>query len=155
LAEVYTRLGHGAENATWRNFYLAGAMELKAAPNPAPVDLGAPDVIAAITVEQIFGSLAIRVDGPKAWNERFTIDWHLTDLDEHHRTTMSNGALIHRERPPASPADLTLRLTKPQLLGLIAGTDGDGVDHDGDMTVLHRLTAVLEEPTPGFAVVTP
>ncbi|MFD0890825.1 alkyl sulfatase dimerization domain-containing protein, partial [Streptosporangium algeriense] len=25
LAEVYTRLGHGAENATWRNFYLAGA----------------------------------------------------------------------------------------------------------------------------------
>ena len=28
LAEVYTRLGHGAENAAWRNSYLMGALEL-------------------------------------------------------------------------------------------------------------------------------
>ena len=30
LAGVYEQLGYGAENATWRNFYLTGALELAA-----------------------------------------------------------------------------------------------------------------------------
>ncbi|MEU1881062.1 alkyl sulfatase dimerization domain-containing protein [Streptosporangium sp. NPDC020072] len=158
LAEVYTRLGHGAENATWRNFYLAGAAELAEGPSAGTADTTSPDMLSALSAEQIFGSLAIRVNGPKAWNERFAIDWHLTDLDEHHRTTMSNGALTHRRTSPGESADLTLRLTRQRLLDLIVG-DGsgglDGVDHDGDATVLRRLGAVLEESTPDFAIVTP
>ncbi|MDP9869491.1 MULTISPECIES: alkyl/aryl-sulfatase [Streptosporangium] len=155
LAQVYVRLGHGAENATWRNFYLTGATELTGHPSAAATDTTSSDMFRALTVEQIFDSLAIRVHGPNAWNERFTIDWHLTDLDERHRTTMSNGAMIHERTTSGDGADLRLRLTKQRLLGLLAGDDIDGIDHDGDLGVLRRLTAVLEDPTPDFAIVTP
>src|SRR5690606_16859534 len=32
LAQVYERLGHGAENGTWRNCFLVGAQELRTGP---------------------------------------------------------------------------------------------------------------------------
>ncbi|MER6508826.1 alkyl sulfatase dimerization domain-containing protein [Nonomuraea sp. NPDC001636] len=167
LAQVYTRLGQGAENATWRNFYLTGAAELKDGPSPGATDTTSPDMLAALSSEQIFDSLAIRVNGPDAWNERFAIDWHLTDLDERHRTTMSNGVLIHQRSPSGDGADLTLRLTRQRLLSLLSGdgdsdgesdggdSEGGGLDHDGDLTVLRRLASLLEQPKPDFAIVTP
>jgi alkyl sulfatase BDS1-like metallo-beta-lactamase superfamily hydrolase len=155
LAEVYTRLGQGAENGTWRNFYLVGALELTGDVVPANIDSTSPEMIAALTVEQVFDSLAIRVDGPKAWNESLVIDWRLTDLNQRHRITLSNGALIHQADPPRQPADLTLTLTKQQLLGLLTGRQADGIEHEGDMDVLRRLTAVLDDPDPAFAIVTP
>ena len=40
LADVLTRLGYGAENATWRNCYLTGAQELRAATSHATGQLG-------------------------------------------------------------------------------------------------------------------
>jgi alkyl sulfatase BDS1-like metallo-beta-lactamase superfamily hydrolase len=155
LAEVYTRLGQGAENGTWRNFYLVGALELTGDVVPANLNSTSPEMIAALTVEQVFDSLAIRVDGPKAWNESLVIDWRLTDLNQRHRITLSNGALIHQADPPRQPADLTLTLTKQQLLGLLTGRQADGIEHEGDMDVLRRLTAVLDDPDPAFAIVTP
>ncbi|TMR11853.1 MBL fold metallo-hydrolase [Nonomuraea turkmeniaca] len=154
LAEIYTRLGHGAENATWRNFYLMGALELAEGIVPATMDTVPPDLLAALTMEQVFDSLAIRVDGPRAWHERLAIDWHLTDLGERHRTTLSNGALIHQAEPPDEGADLTLRLTKAQLLGLLSGKGVEGVEREGDTSALRRLVAVLDRPVPDFAIVT-
>lgn len=154
LAEVYTRLGHGAENATWRNFYLMGALELADGILPAAMAPGSPDVLAALSVEQIFDSIAIRVNGPRAWHERLAIDWELTDLGERHRTTLSNGAFIQQPAPPGGGADLTLRLTKAQLVGLLAGKGVEGVEREGDTSVLQRLVAVLDRPVPDFAIVT-
>ncbi|NUP65631.1 MAG: MBL fold metallo-hydrolase [Nonomuraea sp.] len=155
LAEVYTRLGHGSENGTWRNFYLVGAMELAGDVVPANLDTTSPEMLDALTLDQIFDSLAIRVDGPRAWNESLSIDWQLTDANQRHRTTLSNGALVQQSDPPPQPVDLTLTLTRPRLLGLLAGEAADGIQHEGDMNVLSRLTAVLDDPVPAFAIVTP
>ncbi|NUP77499.1 MAG: MBL fold metallo-hydrolase [Nonomuraea sp.] len=155
LAEVYTRLGHGSENGTWRNFYLVGAMELAGDVVPANLDTTSPEMLDALTLDQIFDSLAIRVDGPRAWNESLSIDWQLTDANQRHRTTLSNGALVQQSDPPPQPVDLTLMLTRPRLLGLLAGEAADGIQHEGDMNVLSRLTAVLDDPVPAFAIVTP
>ncbi|MER6943657.1 alkyl sulfatase dimerization domain-containing protein [Nonomuraea sp. NPDC000554] len=155
LAEVYTRLGHGSENGTWRNLYLMGALELTDGIVPADIDTGSPDLVAALSVPQIFDSIAIRIDGPRAWHERLSIDWHLTDLGERYRTTLSNGALIQQADPPEQDVDLTLRLTKAQFLGLLTGKGVEGVDREGDTGVLRRLVAVLDNPVPDFAIVTP
>ncbi|MFI7452225.1 alkyl/aryl-sulfatase [Nonomuraea sp. NPDC049714] len=158
LAEVYTRLGHGAENAAWRNAYLMGALELDDGIVPAtgaPGTAVSPDLAAALSVSQIFDAIAVRVDGPRAWNESLSIDWHLTDLGQCFRTTLSNGALIQQMDPPPQPADLTLRLTKAQLLAMLMGRDVEGVDREGDTRVLKRLVAVLDAPVRDFAIVTP
>ena len=159
LAETYQRLGQGAENATWRNFYLMGAKELREGVVPAPIAPLGTGMVEALTVEQLFDSIAILIDGPRAWPEHLTIDWELTDLKQHYRMTLSNGALIHHPKPDPAPdeADLSLTLTKPQLLGLLGGTiaDLDGIEHRGDPAVLQRLAGLLDRPDTNFAIVTP
>ncbi|MGW5314665.1 alkyl/aryl-sulfatase [Nocardia thailandica] len=155
LAEVYTRLGFGSENATWRGFYLTGAVELRNGIVPTPVNT-ATGLATQLTIGQLFDTIAIRVNGPRAAGDSFRIDWRFTDLDTTMRLTLSNGALIRTENPrrPAD-VDLTVTLTKLQLLGLLAGQGLDGIDHTGDPAVLQRLLALLDTPDPNFPIVTP
>jgi alkyl sulfatase BDS1-like metallo-beta-lactamase superfamily hydrolase len=155
LASAYERLGHGAENGTWRNFYLQGAYELRNSVDANDVNLVSPDVIAALSVTQLFDTVAIRINGPQAWDLSGAIDWIFTDLDLRHRTELSNGVLIQRDNPPGE-AQLTVTLTKPQLIGLLGGqltlTDVQTV---GDAEIVHQLLRALDEGKPGFAIVTP
>ncbi|MFD6525636.1 MULTISPECIES: alkyl/aryl-sulfatase [unclassified Isoptericola] len=155
LADVLERLGHGAENGTWRNFYLVGAHELRHGVLRTEMDFGSGMAV-ALTLEQIFDTLAIRVDGPKAWDEHFVIDWHFTDADARYRTTLSNGVLVTEPgEESADGADLALTLTKRQLLGIAAGAPASDLEHTGDLGVLARLAAVLGKPDANFEVVAP
>lgn len=154
LAQVYERLGHGAENGIWRNFYLTGAQELRHGPEVTPVDLGG-GMAAVLSIEQIFDTLAIRIDAPKAWHDTIVIDWTFTDLGRSYRTTLRNGVLVQQQDPPAGHPDLSLTLTKPQLLGMLAGKGLGGITHDGDLGSLARMQAYLDAPDPRFAIVTP
>ncbi|HYN72531.1 MAG TPA: alkyl sulfatase C-terminal domain-containing protein [Nakamurella sp.] len=96
----------------------------------------------ALTVEQLFDTIAIRIDGPRAAAESLVIECHFTDSGSTLRLTLSNGALIQTENPrTAATPDLTLRLTKAQLLGLLGGHGLTGIEHTGDPAVLGRLLA--------------
>ncbi|GLZ76686.1 beta-lactamase-like protein [Actinorhabdospora filicis] len=153
LAGVYTKLGRGAENGTWRNFYLTGAKELRDGVDMVPFDLGG-DMATALSVEQIFDSVAIRVDGVKAARETAVIDWTFTDLGEKVRTELSNGVLVQTPDPKRGEAGLRVTTTKLGLLGLLAGKR-EGVEFDGDASLIERLVGVIELPDPNFAIVTP
>ena len=155
LAAIYDQLGYGAENGTWRNFYLMGALELRHGAVPPSLSLRSPDMIGALTVEQLFDSIAIRVNGPKAWSETLTIDWDFTDDSSRRRTALANGVLVHWSGPRLGDADLTVTLTLAQLLGLLAGQGDAGLTSRRDIGVLHRLLGLLDAPDPGFAIVTP
>jgi len=155
LAATYDKLGYGAENGTWRNFYLMGALELRHGAIPPSLSLASPDLIQALTVEQLFDSIAIRINGPKAWSQALTIDWDFTDEGTRYRMTLSNGALIHWANPAPGGTDLTLTLTKPQLLGMLAGQGPEGIRTTGDPGALQRLLGLVDTPDPGFAIVTP
>jgi alkyl sulfatase BDS1-like metallo-beta-lactamase superfamily hydrolase len=155
LAAIYDQLGYGAENGTWRNFYLMGALELRHGAVPPSLSLLSPDMIQALTVEQLFDSIAIRVNGPKAWSQTLTIDWDFTDEGTRHRTALSNGVLVHWPDPQPGGADLTLTLTRPQLLALLAGQAPGNLASTGDPGTLQRLLGLLDTPDPGFAIVTP
>ncbi|MCU0298913.1 MAG: MBL fold metallo-hydrolase [Candidatus Nanopelagicales bacterium] len=154
LADVFERLGYGSECATWRNCYLAGALELRTNEIP-PTVLDPAGMAPALTVTQLFDSIAIRVDGPKAWNEHLTLTWHITDVDEHYRMELSNGALIHYPTSAEGDADLELSLTRQQLGVLLFAGRTDGVTMSGDVSVLGTLVALTDSPNPDFAVVTP
>lgn len=159
LAGVYDKLGRGAENGTWRNFYLTSAMELRQGPNEIVLDTTNPEMAMALTTDMLLDSIAVRIDGPRAWNEDLTIDLVLTDEQHRHRLTLHNGALTHRSAPadaqPSTQPGLTLTLTKPRLLGVLAGKGLDGVTVDGDPELLSRLFSCVTESDPAFPVVTP
>jgi alkyl sulfatase BDS1-like metallo-beta-lactamase superfamily hydrolase len=157
LASVFERLGHGAECATWRNNYLAGAAELRSGGPLPTVVAAAAGMAPAMTVTQLFDTIAIRIDGPRAWSEDLKINWYVTDDDggTRYRMELSNGALVHHPTKLRASADLSLTLTRAQLLGVLTGGSLDGIDTDGDASVLARLVALTEQPDPNFAIVTP
>lgn len=156
LAQVYELLGHGAENGTWRNFCLTSAMELRHGVNPITIDTGGSETVMSLTTDMLLDSVAVRIDGPRAWDDDLTIDLVLTDEDRRHRLTLHNGALTHRTLDtPKTRAALTLTLTKPQLLGVLAGKGLDGVTTEGDASLLARLFSHVTRPDKGFPIVTP
>ncbi|MER5867818.1 alkyl sulfatase dimerization domain-containing protein [Kitasatospora sp. NPDC002040] len=156
LAKVYDSLGRATENAVWRNFYLTGAMELREGVKPATASTTGADMLMALTVEQLIDSVAIRVNGPRAWDLALTMDWNLPALGRVWHLRLANGVLTYRSSTvPAADAGVSLTLTKPQLLGLLAGKGLDGVTVTGDATLLPKLLAVLDKPDPNFAIVTP
>ena len=107
----------------------------------------------ALSPEQIFDAIAIRVNGPRAWGERLSIGIDLTDAGEAYRLELRNGVLVHWAAP-ADGADVVLRMPGAALVGLLGG-QMDGVSVEGDPTILGRLMAALDAPDPGFAIVTP
>jgi alkyl sulfatase BDS1-like metallo-beta-lactamase superfamily hydrolase len=155
LAATYERLAYGAENATWRNFYLMGALELRSGvmrPAATPRSL---DLLLALSAEELFDSIAIRVDGPRAWDEHLTIDWRFTDLGRVYRTTLRNGVLVQEADPDPGDTDLTLVLTKVELLALLGGSGFEGIEMAGDVGVLERLLALVDRGGAHFPIVTP
>ena len=153
LGHALQRLGYGSECATWRNCFLMGAKELR--DGIKPTALAASGMARALTVTQLFDTIAIRIDGPRAAGTARSVLWHFTDSGERYLMELSNGALIHFPTRHAPAADLTLTLTHPQLLGLLTSGSLDGIGASGDRGVLQTIMSFTDEPDPSFPVVTP
>jgi alkyl sulfatase BDS1-like metallo-beta-lactamase superfamily hydrolase len=154
LAQALQRLGYGAECATWRNCFLTGADELRNGISPTPFSASG-GMARAMTVTQLFDTIAIRIDGPRAAGISLRVLWHFTDSGEHYLMELSNGALIHFPTRRTPEADLDLTLTHPQLLGLLASGSFDGIGASGDPGVLQTIMGLTDEPDRSFPVVTP
>jgi alkyl sulfatase BDS1-like metallo-beta-lactamase superfamily hydrolase len=152
-ADALEQLGFGAENGTWRSAYLAGATELRRGNFGTPTATSSADLMGALSPEQVFDAIAIRVDGPRAWDETLSIGVALTDDGTSYRLDLRNGVLVHREAV-VDGVGLLIRTSRAALPGLLGGGT-QGIALEGDATILARLLAVLEAPDPGFAIVTP
>ncbi|MFJ2397054.1 MULTISPECIES: alkyl/aryl-sulfatase [unclassified Streptomyces] len=159
LSGVYERLGHGAENGTWRNYYLTAALELRRGTADTDIDTTGSELTSALTVSMLLDSLAVRIDGPRAWHDHLTLDLVVTDEQRRHRVNLHHGALTHRGMPvhhvPKPHAGLTLTLTRPELRAVLEGRGLAGIEADGDPTVLDRLLSYATAPDHAFPVVTP
>ncbi|MFC9894541.1 alkyl/aryl-sulfatase [Nocardia sp. NPDC127579] len=161
LADTYEQLGYGAENGTWRNFYLSGATELRDGRFGTPTETNAPDVLAQLTPAMLFDAIAIQVDGPKAWDEKLAIDVVLADSGERYRLTLANGVLTYSGRPQPGEADAALTTTAPNLAPLLLGGLSESRLADtgsvltGDTSAFQRLAALLDPGDKDFAIVTP
>ncbi|MFE3542914.1 alkyl/aryl-sulfatase [Nocardia sp. NPDC059177] len=162
-ADTLEQLGYGSENGTWRNFFLMGAYELRNGSVGTPTVTAAPDIIAALSVEQIFDAVALRVDGPRAWSAAIVIDWRLKGTATVHRTQLRNGLLVHFDvTDDLPPAEATFTLSEADLrAALVQGEDlqqmieAGRVEVDGDAGKLVELVGYLDAPDPDFAIVTP
>ncbi|MCM2393528.1 alkyl/aryl-sulfatase [Streptomyces albipurpureus] len=168
LATTYERLGYAQENGTWRNFYLTGAKELRAPYDRPPVrpglTLGSIDMIAALTTRQVFQSLAVCVDGPRAAAHRLLMRWEFSDTGEVWTLLLGNGVLtpLRGDAPGGEKPRLTLGLERPGLDRILAGrtsfTDAvaaGAIELDGDAGTLATFQDLLEQPSATFPIVLP
>jgi alkyl sulfatase BDS1-like metallo-beta-lactamase superfamily hydrolase len=160
LADTLEQLGFASENGTWRSAFLAGAHELRHGVFGTPVS--SSGLASALTVQQVFLSAAVKVDGPRSWDVRASVAWVFTDLDLIYLTELRNGTLVHRAVAAAPAGTTTLTLTRPALLGLVAGAvalsdavAAGTVALDGDPADIAALFAALSPDDPDFPIVTP
>jgi linear primary-alkylsulfatase len=156
--DTLEQLAYGAENATWRNFFLSGATELRDGNFGAATSTTSPSMISQLTPEQMFDSFAISVNGPRAWDLDLAIDVTFADVATNYRLALRNGVLVHRKvAADARTASATVTLAnKLRLLAFAAGDAASpGLDVAGDADALPALLAVLDKPNPAFNIVTP
>lgn len=156
-ADTLEQLAYGAECATWRNFFLGGATELRVGNFGTPAQTASTSMMAQLTPEQMFDTLAININGPRAWDLDIALDLTFADIDTNYRLTLRNGVLVYRKRPADGSAHATV--TFAHKLRLLAAATGDfnspGLEVAGDQQALQLLLGVLDRPDPGFNIITP
>ena len=157
-ADTLEQLGYGAECATWRNFFLSGATELRDGNFGTPTQVASSSMMAQLTVEQMLDALAISVNGPRAWDADIAIDLTFSDVEANYRLTLRNGVLVYRRcAADEATAAATVRLSgKLRLLAVAAGDfSSPGLTITGDAQALQTLLGVLDQPDPNFNIIAP
>ena len=157
-ADTLEQLGYGAENATWRNFFMSGATELRDGNFGTAVTATSMSMLNQLTPEQIFDSFALRVDGPRSWDLDIALDISFADLAANYRLTLRNGVLVYRKvAADAATSNVSVRLDRK--FRLLTAAMGDftspGLDISGDQAALQTFLGVLDEPDQNFNIVTP
>jgi len=166
-ADALEQLGYQAESGPWRDFYLTGAQELR----HGHPDLGrgstvGRDTIAAMTTEQLFDLLGVRLNGLAAADRTWAIDVTVTDRGERWRVGIERGAVhaVSAEAATATSAAATVAITAdhPTLAALLFGAKTlDELEEAGALAVtgeradLEALAAVVDTFVLGFPIVTP
>ncbi|KAH8662406.1 beta-lactamase-like protein [Xylariales sp. PMI_506] len=152
LATAYEQLGYGAENATWRNFYLTGAQELRTGKKTGILVGGRTALGPNLSVDQWFEILCVQLDGERAAaaDAAFAIDFDVVDVKQKWRLIVSNGVLTRRllapdVRLPGSEAgpDLAMVLTRANLLDVLRGQEPKVEKQEGRIEVLNQLLDLI------------
>jgi len=158
LADSFEQTGYQQESPSVRNSFLAAALELRSGipEGNAPSSLG-PDLIRALTLENYLDYLAILMDAEKAEGLAFTINFVLSDLNEHYVLELSNGALNNIQGYLADDADLTVIVKSTDMTSIIAQQETYAslaqqgkIKLEGDASVLKKLQSTLSTFDPLF-----
>jgi alkyl sulfatase BDS1-like metallo-beta-lactamase superfamily hydrolase len=161
-ADALEQLGYQAENATWRNFYLSGAQELRSGVRRMTTAGAAPpDLIANMPLDQILDYLGIALDSKRAAGKSIAVNFEFTDVKQTYGVTIKNSVLNYRRKPIVGPgatvslarSDLTeILVDKMALLKLI----GKGrIRVDGDANRLLEMLSLFDSFDFWFNIVTP
>ena len=160
-AETLEQLGYQSENATWRNMYLTGAMELRNGVPPQSANTVSVDMVRAMSPEMFFDYLAVRLDSDKAVAHDLTLNWTFDDVQRDFTLTLRNGVLTHRAGlNPAADASVSLSrdtLEKISLMQLDFPTAMQKglVKLQGNAQKFGLLMGSLDTFGPQFNIVTP
>ena len=166
-ADTLEQLGYQAESATFRNAYLMGAQELRQGPPPS-VEVGARarGMTRAMTIGQVFDTLAVRLMQEQVGGLATTINWNFTDMggtpDQSWVLALSNRTLVSTQGRHDDAADATVHIKRETLIDVITQattfiqemTDG-AITVDGDAAALINIFGNLEKFVTGFAIVEP
>lgn len=163
-ADALEQLGYQAENAGWRNSYLAAAQELR---NGVPRDLppmksGSPDALAAMDTGLLFDYLGVRLNAEKAEGEDFAINLVLPDKNEQYLLELKNSHLNNIKGVQSENAGQTVTIDRADLNRLMLKEvspvrlvfEGK-LKSSGNPLLLAKLFGMLEDFNFWFDIVTP
>jgi len=162
-AEALEQMGYQAESGPWRNFYLSAAKELRdGVVRSADAASSFADIVEALSLDQFFDFLAIRLNATKSAGKTITINFHFTDTDEKYEVKLANSVLNHSADAQSARADATIHLARKLLNRIILKetTMADAllagnVKVDGNVAALGQLFGLLDTFDPWFPIVTP
>lgn len=162
LARSFEQLGYASEASTWRNFYLTGALELRAGAPETGMDRAAMiDLLTHTPGERFLEAMAASLDAEAAGDLMLTINLVFADQDESFVLRLANGVLHHRQGAPDPEANATLTLSKSFFLRMVTGGAGaadlltsDEVDIEGSTIDLARFLRLIDKPSGTFPIVT-
>jgi alkyl sulfatase BDS1-like metallo-beta-lactamase superfamily hydrolase len=159
-ADTYEQLGYQAESATFRNAYLTAAYELRLGP-PKGRRAMSVGLLDAITVDQLFELMAVRVKSEDVEGVQAVVQWSFTDLSEDWVLELSNRAL-HAWKGSAETPGVSVTLTRAQLVGVVTGSvnmveavQSGAVTLTGDPAVLISVLGNLQRFEGGWPIVEP
>ncbi|MBK6614579.1 alkyl sulfatase dimerization domain-containing protein [Ottowia sp.] len=161
-ADALEQLGYQSEAATWRNAYLAGAMELRGGVPKIPARSSSnPDTLKATSNELYFDYMAVRLNAAKAEGKKVVINWNFTDSKQQLALTLENSALTHAPGQ-ARNADATLTLSRATLdaITLRQTTFPEAIQSgqiklEGDRAKIGELLGMLDTFEQMFPIVEP
>jgi len=162
-ARAFEQLGYQAESATWRNAYLYAAQELRnGVMKLPPRPILSPDLLGAVDTNILFDFIAVRLDASACIGQRWRINWHFEDRDEHVCQTLCNETLTQLSGKSAEDAVASVRTRREILVSLIIrkttveqALAAGVISIDGDATKVTELFAMLDDFDMQFDIVTP
>jgi len=162
-ADALEQLGYQSENATWRNIYLSGAQELRDGVRKSTQGAtSSSDLVRALTVQNFFDFLAVRLNADKAAGKTMTLNWQFTDLGQRYAMTLRNSALTYVSEAQHTQPTATVTLTKVTLdqislkqLTLPQAIQSGAIRIDGNPQAVAGLFGMLDTFDSSFNLVTP
>jgi alkyl sulfatase BDS1-like metallo-beta-lactamase superfamily hydrolase len=162
-ADTLEQLGYQAESSTFRNAYLMGAQELRQGPpSAAQSKIRAKGLLLAMTIQQVFDTLAIRLKTDEVAGVSLSLNWTFTDIEEKwllgisHRTLFSTPG---RHDPQAAASITTTRRTLLEVISqsttFLEEIQAGNITIEGDATALITVLGNLDTFQINFAIVEP
>jgi len=162
-AATLEQLGYQSESSTFRNSYLMGAQELRQGPPESATNATrARGLLLAMTIEQIFDSLSIRLKSEDVGALSTKINWTFTDTKELWILGISNRTLFYTPSRHDASAEATVTMTRQTFLDIVT-QETTFIDQiqlgniaiDGDGAALLNIFGNLDTFVLGFAIVEP
>ncbi|GGE71407.1 alkyl/aryl-sulfatase [Priestia taiwanensis] len=157
-ADALEQLGYITESGPWRNEYLTGAQELRFGKIPMPISIITKEVLDAIPLKDILNLFSIRVDGIKAGEYEYKLNFIIPDRQEVASTEIKRGIFRYLKSDIDMDAEVTVTMWKDTLYEL--ATTNTKSSHaliiiQGDSEKWHAFLSVQDSINPDFPIVTP
>lgn len=165
-ADALEQLGYQSESGPWRDFYLSGAMELRANGTTLKgfrtngVSAG---LVKAMTTDLLFDMLGVHLNGPRASDLAFDVNLTISDRTSDLWTFgVRHGVLHARHAEHRNGAEVSVTTTLAQFSAFVSSTASledlvatGEFRMDGDTSLLARLRDCLDDFDLGFEIVLP
>ncbi len=122
-ADALEQLGYQSESGPWRNFYLAGALELRNGVNPVPTPVASPDMSKAMSIELYLDFMAIRINPEKVEGKKLSFNLEFTDLKENYYITLENSVLFYTKGKVGDNPTAAIALSRDSFNEILMGQD--------------------------------